>query len=135
MLRDRARTADLVARAAEAGCRALVLTGDTPVLGRRRRDERNAFRMHLDLEPSGRDRGAEQDPSITFAAIEWLAGLAGHHLPAGHARTLGLPAVADAIDAGGASDRPIVEAITSAGGAGGALLILDNVEDPPLGSR
>ena len=43
VLRDRSRTADLVARAAEAGCRALVLTGDTPVLGRRMRDERNAF--------------------------------------------------------------------------------------------
>ena len=67
----------IVARAAEAGCRALVLTGDTPVLGRRLRDERNAFRMHLDLEPSGRDRGAEQDPSVTFSAIEWLAGLSG----------------------------------------------------------
>ncbi|TML92223.1 MAG: alpha-hydroxy-acid oxidizing protein [Actinobacteria bacterium] len=77
VLRDRSRTADLVARAAEAGCRALVLTGDTPVLGRRMRDERNAFRMHIDLESSGRDRGAEQDPSITFAAVEWLAGLAG----------------------------------------------------------
>ena len=34
-------------------------------------------RMHIDLESSGRDRGAEQDPSITFAAVEWLAGLAG----------------------------------------------------------
>jgi 4-hydroxymandelate oxidase len=77
VLRDRQRTADLVAQAAEAGCRALVLTGDTPVLGRRVRDERNGFRMHIDLEPSGRDRGAEQDPSITFAAIEWLAGLTG----------------------------------------------------------
>jgi 4-hydroxymandelate oxidase len=77
VLRDRARTADLVARATETGCRALVLTGDTPLLGRRVRDERNAFRMHLDLEPSGRDEGAEQDPSVTFAAIEWLAGLSG----------------------------------------------------------
>ena len=77
VLRDRARTADLVAHAAASGCRALVLTGDTPVLGRRVRDERNAFRVHVDLEASGRDHGAEQDPSITFAAIEWLAGLSG----------------------------------------------------------
>jgi 4-hydroxymandelate oxidase len=76
ILRDRARTTDLVARAGEQGCRALVLTGDTPVLGRRVRDERNAFRMHIELEPSGRDAGAEQDPSITFGAIEWLAGIA-----------------------------------------------------------
>jgi 4-hydroxymandelate oxidase len=75
ILRDHARTADLVAHAAEHGCRALVLTGDTPMLGTRGRDERNAFRMPIELESLGRDAGAEQDPSITFAAIEWLAGL------------------------------------------------------------
>jgi 4-hydroxymandelate oxidase len=77
VLRDRARTVDLVTRAAAAGCRALVLTGDTPIIGRRVRDERNGFRVAEHLEPSGGDAGAEQDPSITFATIEWLAGLAG----------------------------------------------------------
>jgi 4-hydroxymandelate oxidase len=77
VLRDRARTVDLVTRAAAAGCRALVLTGDTPIIGRRARDERNGFRVAEHLEPSGADAGAEQDPSITFATIEWLAGLAG----------------------------------------------------------
>jgi 4-hydroxymandelate oxidase len=77
VLRDRARTADLVARAAAAGCQALVLTGDTPRLGRRGRDERNQFRMHVELELFGRDEGAEQDPSITFEAIGWLEELSG----------------------------------------------------------
>jgi 4-hydroxymandelate oxidase len=36
VMRDRARTADLVRRAAAAGARALVLTVDTPVVGRKR---------------------------------------------------------------------------------------------------
>ena len=54
-----------------------MLTGDTPIIGRRARDERNGFRVAEHLEPSGADAGAEQDPSITFATIEWLAGLAG----------------------------------------------------------
>jgi 4-hydroxymandelate oxidase len=76
VLRDRARTVDLVERAAAAGCRALVLTGDTPVLGRRIRDERNGFRMGSELaSPLGDDAGADQDPTITMEAIEWLAGL------------------------------------------------------------
>jgi 4-hydroxymandelate oxidase len=77
VLRDRGRTVDLVSRAVEAGCRALVLTGDTPVLGRRRRDERNRLRVAAELEPSGEDPGSEQDPAITFATIEWLVGLSG----------------------------------------------------------
>ena len=41
--RDRAVSVDLARRAAAAGYRAIVLTVDVPVLGHRRRDERNAF--------------------------------------------------------------------------------------------
>ena len=41
--KDRALTRDLVARAEACGCRALVLTVDTPRLGLRRRDVRNRF--------------------------------------------------------------------------------------------
>jgi 4-hydroxymandelate oxidase len=41
--RDRAITADLVARAAASGCRALVLTVDLPVFGRREREVRSGF--------------------------------------------------------------------------------------------
>jgi 4-hydroxymandelate oxidase len=43
--RDRAITRDLVARAEAAGCRALVLTVDTPRLGRRERDLRGGFSL------------------------------------------------------------------------------------------
>jgi 4-hydroxymandelate oxidase len=43
--RDRGATAALVARAEAAGARALVLTVDAPVLGRRERDVRNRFHL------------------------------------------------------------------------------------------
>jgi isopentenyl diphosphate isomerase/L-lactate dehydrogenase-like FMN-dependent dehydrogenase len=43
--KDRALTEDLVGRAERAGYRALVLTIDTPMLGRRERDARNAFQL------------------------------------------------------------------------------------------
>jgi 4-hydroxymandelate oxidase len=43
--RDRAATAGLVARAEAAGCKAIVLTVDAPLLGRRERDVRNRFHL------------------------------------------------------------------------------------------
>ena len=43
--RDRRATEGLVRRAEAAGCRALVLTVDAPLLGRRERDVRNRFRL------------------------------------------------------------------------------------------
>ena len=43
--RDRDVTRDLVARAESAGCRAIVLTVDTPHLGRRERDMRGGFTL------------------------------------------------------------------------------------------
>ena len=45
VFRDRGLTAELVARAEAAGCEALVLTVDAPLLGRRERDVRNAFAL------------------------------------------------------------------------------------------
>src|SRR3954452_14546032 len=45
VLRDRGWTAALVERAVARGCTALVLTGDTPYVGRKRRDEANAFEL------------------------------------------------------------------------------------------
>lgn len=45
---DHAVTTELVHRAEKAGCTALVVTVDSPVFGRRERDERNGF---LDLPP------------------------------------------------------------------------------------
>src|SRR5947209_20456802 len=43
--RDRKATEGLVRRAEAAGCQALVLTVDAPLLGRRERDVRNRFRL------------------------------------------------------------------------------------------
>jgi 4-hydroxymandelate oxidase len=87
--RDRGWTAEVVARAVAAGYRALVFTVDVPVLGLRRRDERNQFRLPPGMvaanvgEPLPKVPGStlmayaqdELDPGITFADIEWLRGL------------------------------------------------------------
>ena len=81
VLRDRGMTRSLVERAVRAGAAALVLTGDTPYLGRRRRDR------DPDLVPpelfganlgAGFDRAlAEQAADVTYDDIAWLAGLSG----------------------------------------------------------
>jgi len=81
---ERSITTDLVAEAASSGYQALVLTGDTPVLGSRLRDARNAFTLPADVyqpyEPlSERTNylGPAQDPSVTFDDIAWLRELSG----------------------------------------------------------
>lgn len=43
VLKDRQRTLNLIRRAERVGCRALVLTVDTPILGSREADHRNGF--------------------------------------------------------------------------------------------
>jgi 4-hydroxymandelate oxidase len=47
--RDRSISRDLVERAEHAGCSALVLTVDSPILGRRERDMRNGFHVPAHL--------------------------------------------------------------------------------------
>jgi 4-hydroxymandelate oxidase len=88
--RDRGWTAELVARAVAAGYRALVLTVDLPVLGFRRRDERNNFSLPVGMEmanlgsavPQVQGSGlkayaaAELEPSLTFDDLQWLRSLA-----------------------------------------------------------
>jgi 4-hydroxymandelate oxidase len=88
--RDRGFTAELVARAEAAGYKALVLTVDLPVLGHRRRDERNNFALPPHLQMANVGKGSELsegsalrsyadaaiDPSLTFDDLEWLRGLA-----------------------------------------------------------
>jgi len=92
-LRDRVRTFDLVRRAEEAGCTALMLTADVPWMGRRLRDIRNGFRLpasiravHLaegaDAETTAHRSGLgsavaahtaqEFSPSITWSSLEEL---------------------------------------------------------------
>ncbi len=94
--RDRAATEALVRRVEAAGCSALVLTVDTPLLGRRRRDVKNRFNLPDELRienqygsGSGLDRlpvGVSDsglaayfaqviDPGLTWDDVEWLRGI------------------------------------------------------------
>jgi isopentenyl diphosphate isomerase/L-lactate dehydrogenase-like FMN-dependent dehydrogenase len=88
VLRDRARTLDHLAEARASGYAALVLTVDTPVLGRRERDVRLGFELPADLPlpyMKGKDASvamsfAEQfqmSPSVTWRDLEWIAAESG----------------------------------------------------------
>lgn len=84
--RERAATAGLVERAVAVGAEALVLTGDTPVIGPKKRQGRLAglgsdealvnLGRHL---PPGADpvHALDQDPTITVEQIRWLSELSG----------------------------------------------------------
>jgi len=83
LLRDRDLTGELARRAAASGYLALVLTGDTPVLGRKERDARNGFTIPEE-QSRGNLRGAlrhapesAQDPSASLADIDRLRELSG----------------------------------------------------------
>jgi 4-hydroxymandelate oxidase len=79
--RDRDIIAGLVKRAAAAGARALVLTGDTPEPGRKRRSGREGLvptldfmvNVGLDADPDA----VEQTADVTFADIAWLREVSG----------------------------------------------------------
>lgn len=92
--KDRGITVDLVARAQAAGYRAIVVTVDAPLLGRREADVRNRFQLppHLcakNLLPGGlqslpsaiADSGLAAyfeslyDESLTWKDLEWLVSL------------------------------------------------------------
>lgn len=92
--KDRAATRELVRRVEAAGCSALVLTVDAPVLGRRERDVRNSFALppefrveNLQATPYAsieRVRGESGlasyfasmlDPSLTFRDVAWLRSI------------------------------------------------------------
>lgn len=89
--RDRGVTRELVQRAVTAGYRALVLTVDLPVVGFRRRDERNRFTLPVGMEmanfrmevPQGDGSGlaafaAHQfDPTLSPRDVEWLRDVSG----------------------------------------------------------
>ena len=81
LMRDRELTAGLVRRAAAAGAAALVLTADTPVVGRKRRVARHELVSDRDflvnlgpLDDLGR---ASQAADQTFADIGWLSEVGG----------------------------------------------------------
>jgi 4-hydroxymandelate oxidase len=92
--RDRKATEGLARRAEAAGCRALVLTVDAPLLGRRERDVRNRFHLppglsvanllpegYGGLPPAAADSGLAAyvssliDPSLSWRDIAWLRSL------------------------------------------------------------
>jgi 4-hydroxymandelate oxidase len=76
--KDRGATRAIVDRVREAGCRALVLTADAPVLGTRPRDVRNRFHLPSWLSlpnaaPSGRTvEGAPADSGLARYVAEQL---------------------------------------------------------------
>ncbi|MBV9255567.1 MAG: alpha-hydroxy-acid oxidizing protein [Actinobacteria bacterium] len=81
VLQDRSKTEEQVKRAVAAGFGALVLTGDTPYLGRRLRDVRNAFEIPANVgtaiaEASGTGI-IDQAADVTFDDIAWLMELSG----------------------------------------------------------
>ncbi len=92
--RDRAATEALVRRVEAAGCTALVLTVDAPLLGRRERDVKNRFSLpaHLSavnlfaagyetVAATGVESGLAAyfanllDPSLTWDAVAWLRSI------------------------------------------------------------
>ncbi|MBO3674227.1 aminotransferase class I/II-fold pyridoxal phosphate-dependent enzyme [Streptomyces sp. NEAU-YJ-81] len=82
--RDRDTTRRLIEHAAAAGFEALVLTVDTPRLGRRLRDLRNDFRLPPHIVPANLPAGQADysspsehgrtglDPSLDWSVIAWL---------------------------------------------------------------
>jgi 4-hydroxymandelate oxidase len=95
MQRDRGHTQALVERVQHAGCRALCLTVDTPVLGTRNREQRIEFalpanmeRPHLkglaldaELRPAHRPQedtiySAVINPTLVWKDVEWLRSIA-----------------------------------------------------------
>ncbi|MEK7317263.1 MAG: alpha-hydroxy acid oxidase [Candidatus Eisenbacteria bacterium] len=91
--KDRELARDLVERAERAGFRALMLTVDTPVLGRRERDFRNGFTLPAGVTMANFDAYGDQlkrwnlpggmaarihdlmDQSLTWDAVAWLRSI------------------------------------------------------------
>jgi 4-hydroxymandelate oxidase len=92
--KDRAATQALVERAEAAGCQALVLTVDAPLLGRRERDVKTGFHLPDGLRAANLlAHGAEEvaaheggsglaayvagllDPNLTWADVDWLRSI------------------------------------------------------------
>jgi 4-hydroxymandelate oxidase len=95
VFKDRAISASLVQRAEAAGCKAIVLTVDVPVIGKRERDVRNHFTLpdHLPIKnllPAGGQELPKNvagsglaayvaslfdfDAALTWKDIQWIAG-------------------------------------------------------------
>jgi 4-hydroxymandelate oxidase len=99
LMRDRELTAGLVRRAVAAGAAALVLTADTPVVGRKRRGSADGVvsdeEFLVNLRPLDDMARATQAADVTFADISWLseAAAAGGGGGGGTGGTRRLPVV------------------------------------------
>lgn len=71
---DRSATEELVAEAIANGFSALVLTADTPYLGRRERDVRVDFKIPEHLTVAGDVFGHGFDAGLSWRDLDWLAG-------------------------------------------------------------
>ncbi len=71
---DRSATEELIAEAVDHHFSALVLTVDTPYLGRRERDIRVDFQIPEHLTITGDIFGQGFDASLSWRDLEWLAG-------------------------------------------------------------
>jgi isopentenyl diphosphate isomerase/L-lactate dehydrogenase-like FMN-dependent dehydrogenase len=71
---DRSQTEDLIAEAVESDFSTLLLTVDTPYLGRRERDLRVDFKVPEHLTVSGDIFGGQFDTRVSWRDLEWLAG-------------------------------------------------------------
>lgn len=95
-LRNRATVESLVARAEEAGCGALMVTVDVPVMGRRLRDVRNSFALPPDvvaanlvdvkseahvgvpgLSAVAAHTASAFEPAVSWRDLEWLKARTG----------------------------------------------------------
>ena len=93
--RDREATLSLVRRAESAGCKAIALTVDAQVWGRRERDIKNRFRLPKGLSiknlmPAGREQLPKEeadsglaayvtwqfDPTLSWKEVDWLCSKA-----------------------------------------------------------
>ncbi len=115
--KDRGLTRSLVERAEHAGYDAIVLTVDTPLLGRRLRDERNGFALPEGLTMANLvDHASEAGPqgsmlasyvadrhdaSLTWDDLAWLRSLS--HLPLVLKGIVRQDDAARAVDAGAAA--------------------------------
>ncbi|WP_432942352.1 alpha-hydroxy acid oxidase [Kribbella sp. CA-253562] len=91
-LRDRGVIQSLVERAVDAGCSAVMVTVDVPVMGRRLRDVRNAFALPDGIVAANLEATREAhtavpglsavaahtasafSPAVSWAELEWLRG-------------------------------------------------------------
>ena len=81
ILKDRGWTEEMVGRATALGYRALVLTVDAPIVGRRRRDENNSFVLSDRIRPAHLPAVSSPDSDVGLAPDLYSFGASTEHDP------------------------------------------------------